>query len=411
MLDQQLELFQELEAIPISIFDSFGNCEKLIPAIDSLTPLDFIQLQEWPPFKKYGTTTSCLMTRSLLLIGFIPDSIRHRTIILGPACTVPLHADSIQKITKSMEQLYPKELALAISGSLSRMKLIDLDRFQKMIRFLDQLINGCTHEIQIFQEFKNNQVQKNAIKKMTSALHTEVTFEEHDYRDIDLQDRILFYVSHGMVESLEKLSIPVFLMDMMKESDLRYGKNSLIVLNSLSQRAALSVGVPLRSTDSLGRAFQQQIESCQTLEALTLLSDRMFIPTAYARLVRDIKVPANTSRDIRTVIIYIQNHFREQISVKQLAQMVGLSEEHLSRKFKAESGMTLKDFIIEEKIQEAEALLRFTDLSLASISQILSFSSQSWFQTSFKKHTRQTPTAYRKANENSSLFTSQTTLH
>jgi AraC-like DNA-binding protein len=276
------------------------------------------------------------------------------------------------------------------------MKLTDLHQFKATLSLIESLLGVEIHDIKTISEYSTNLTQINALEKVTNAITTEIAFDDHDYTDTDIQDRILFYISHGMVENLENLVIPEQFMESMNRLSLRYVKNSLIVLNSLSQRAALSAGVPLRSTDSLGRAFSDQIESSPDVESLIQLSARMFIPAAYARLVRDVNIPGNTSRDIRTVIIYVQNHFREQITVKKLAELVNLSEEHLSRKFKSETGMTLKSFIVKEKIHEAEALLRFTDLSLSSISEILSFSSQSWFQTAFKKQTGKTPMEYRK---------------
>ena len=353
MIQRQLELIHELEDLPISVYDEQGKCLHMYPDIPSVRNYNLVDLQGWSEFYDYTQQVTCLSTSTLLFLGFIPDEKNKHLIILGPVSSVPLDSEALRQITEYLTENYAEDLAKTISGMISCMKLMDMEHFQKIIRLIDSLVNNEIHKIRTFQSPSINETQAKAIKKMTSAINAEVTFDDHDYTDTDIQDRILFYISNGMVEDLEQIKIPDFIMDIMNRADLRHTKNSLIVLNSLSQRA--------------------------DIEALNQLSARMFIPSAYARLVRDVNVPGNTSRDIRTVIIYVQNHFREQITVRFLADLVNLSEAHLSRKFKAETGITLKDFISREKIHEAEALLRFTDLSLAAISEALSFSSQSWY--------------------------------
>lgn len=57
--------------------------------------------------------------------------------------------------------------------------------------------------------------------------------------------------------------------------------------------------------------------------------------------------------------------------------------------------MTLTQYILQEKVFEAQRLLRFTDQSLSELAALLAFSSQSHFQNVFKKQTGETPAQYR----------------
>ena len=83
------------------------------------------------------------------------------------------------------------------------------------------------------------------------------------------------------------------------------------------------------------------------------------------------------------------------MDTEKLAQELHYSRPHLSRKFKEETGMTLTDFILTKKSEEAARLLAFTDKSLISISDYLGFSSQSHFARVFKKYIGMTPSEYR----------------
>ena len=59
-------------------------------------------------------------------------------------------------------------------------------------------------------------------------------------------------------------------------------------------------------------------------------------------------------------------------------------------------GISLSHYIQQKKIEEAKKLLQFSDRSLSEIASLLNFSSQSHFQTIFRKSTGVTPLSYRK---------------
>ena len=72
-----------------------------------------------------------------------------------------------------------------------------------------------------------------------------------------------------------------------------------------------------------------------------------------------------------------------------------MSRRYLSTKFKKETGMTLSQYIQEQKIGKAKSLLKSTDRSILEIATYLGFSSQGYFQNVFKKLTGMTPKDYR----------------
>ena len=72
-----------------------------------------------------------------------------------------------------------------------------------------------------------------------------------------------------------------------------------------------------------------------------------------------------------------------------------MTRPYLSKKFKQETGETLTDFILKEKLQEGCHLLAHTKKSPAAIASYLGFSSQSHFSRTFKKYLALTPCEYR----------------
>ena len=93
---------------------------------------------------------------------------------------------------------------------------------------------------------------------------------------------------------------------------------------------------------------------------------------------------------------YIFKHLHEEIFCKKMASDLGVSPEYLSRTFHKAEGITLKQYILEERIERAKNLLRFSDRSVSEIARYLAFSSSSHFALAFRKKTGKSPTSYRQ---------------
>lgn len=95
------------------------------------------------------------------------------------------------------------------------------------------------------------------------------------------------------------------------------------------------------------------------------------------------------------IITYINEHFREDISVDDLAKKAGLSQYHFIRTFKKETGFTPHEYIINIRITTAKYLLKNSGMSVKDICFDSGFSSESVFCSAFKRHQGMTPVQYR----------------
>jgi len=105
--------------------------------------------------------------------------------------------------------------------------------------------------------------------------------------------------------------------------------------------------------------------------------------------------PSEVSEDIAKVVSYIRGHVTDPISIEDLSRDANLSPSFLKQKFKSEVGFTPHDYILRQKISEAERLLSTTNMSITSIAYHLSFSSPQHFASVFKKYKNKSPTEYR----------------
>lgn len=99
---------------------------------------------------------------------------------------------------------------------------------------------------------------------------------------------------------------------------------------------------------------------------------------------------------IREVIDHINHHYNEELSIEQLALIMGYSKPHFMSLFKQHTGISCMDFIIRKRISEAQHLLIHSDLSVLEIAEQVGFPNISHFNRQFKKRHGLTPSQYRK---------------
>lgn len=92
---------------------------------------------------------------------------------------------------------------------------------------------------------------------------------------------------------------------------------------------------------------------------------------------------------------YIQEHLAEDISREDIANHVFLNPDYLTRIFKKETGMSVSDYLLQQRLGMAAGLLVNTDLSVSSIASKVGYANFSHFSRMFKKYMHLNPVEYR----------------
>jgi len=93
---------------------------------------------------------------------------------------------------------------------------------------------------------------------------------------------------------------------------------------------------------------------------------------------------------------YIQAHYKEKLTLQQLAQSIGISPFYLGRLFKEQTSGTPRSYLENIRVRKAAHLLKTTDLPIIDICYEVGFQSASSFYHAFQKQTKHTPQQYRK---------------
>ena len=101
---------------------------------------------------------------------------------------------------------------------------------------------------------------------------------------------------------------------------------------------------------------------------------------------------------------YIKWNRNNDIKVCQIAEYFGYNKRYISYLFSTIAGITLKQYIIQEKIELAKFLLCDTNDNICEVAYQLGFNDNHNFMKAFKKIVGLTPTQYRNAYASRMLF-------
>ena len=180
----------------------------------------------------------------------------------------------------------------------------------------------------------------------------------------------------------------------MAREHLRQYKNTFIVTATLAARSAIRGGMDAEEALSASDLLIRNCEALQDVQSILRLQIDLLL--TYTEQVARLRTGGKTTPLALQVSAWVQNHLSEPVDTGKMARAFHFSRPHLSRKFRLETGMTLTDFILRKKSEEAGRLLTYTDKSLTSVSEYLGFSSQSHFARVFKKYMGMTPAEYRR---------------
>lgn len=102
---------------------------------------------------------------------------------------------------------------------------------------------------------------------------------------------------------------------------------------------------------------------------------------------------------VNAVLEFIQNsYFDVNLSSQMIADYLGFNNRYMMKKFKALTGSTLNEYIMNLRMKTAAALLRDTQAPISSISEQVGIDNLSYFYRQFKRIYSCTPTEYRAAS-------------
>ena len=155
----------------------------------------------------------------------------------------------------------------------------------------------------------------------------------------------------------------------------------------------------LKEYHSFLRNKVKETENIYRKEIIRILLKSLFYEIAN---ITKKKIPEKSIRKSRKTEVFesflktVATHYKQQRSVTFYADKLYLTPKYLSCVIKEISGKSAGEWIDEQVILAAKALLKSSNMTIQEISVELNFANQSFFGKYFKQHTGISPKAYRK---------------
>lgn len=152
----------------------------------------------------------------------------------------------------------------------------------------------------------------------------------------------------------------------------------------------------------LGRALQSEMESQRSGSRLFVDSLTTALSIHLLRQYTVRQQPLQTYSDglpprkLQQAIDYIQAYLAQDLSLEAIANTVEMSRYYFARLFKQSMGISPYQYVLQQRVERAKALLRSSSLSIAEIAHQVGFADQSQLTIQFRKFTGTTPLDYRK---------------
>lgn len=252
---------------------------------------------------------------------------------------------------------------------------------------LKKSYNEAVHAVEYAKSIEGGQV-----------IHITDIQDEEPRREYPLKERNAFLAAIRMGDNVKALKELQSLMDLL----FRYGGETDMLLK-------------VRIYELLGTMIESAIEGGGDVDKLLEMSEKLFSESAIIRsqvqLIEWLKSRTEeiievvsfshsnrTQSIIRKAKDYINEHYSESISVKDVADEVCISESYFKSIFKKNSGYSYSEYLTKVRMEQAIKLLINSEKTVTEIAMDVGYQTPNSFSSLFKRETEMTPTQYKSAH-------------
>ncbi len=104
-----------------------------------------------------------------------------------------------------------------------------------------------------------------------------------------------------------------------------------------------------------------------------------------------------STTDIHKIILYIEDHYREKLSLDEVAEYFGYNSSYFSQMFRSSVGINFYEFLTRRRLREAVRELDRTNKKILDIANDTGFPNLKAFNTRFRELFERTPSEYRSS--------------
>lgn len=399
-LYNSVDAFSQSTGVPATFFDKNGAIEK-----EFLAERKFCKF-----FEAYRQPSEC--TKSLLFsaklsfelgkpyifscpIGLVNiampvifDEKYCGCVVAGPLTLGKFSEGHLQQVLALNPGLSAELLKIAFF--LPEMKTYQPSQIQKLSILLYNSILSCHKNWQEYEQINarhkrqlmvGDSIQKFKQEKnpLNTPISTYSSLESRLLSAIQVKDR------ENALSSLQHLLEEILLIEGGHFDNM---KMRIFELYLTLSRMAADHGASLQKIFGIDFDLINSLNQLDTVESLSRWAEAVvihFMDHVFSA------VHTGYSTSITQAVAYIDDHYMNKLTLRELAGYLYINESSLSKLFRQELGVNFTDYLNKVRIDHSIELMQIADMNLLEIAVLVGFEDQSYFTKIFKKVMGTTP--------------------
>lgn len=234
----------------------------------------------------------------------------------------------------------------------------------------------------LYEEIENR-------KKLETTL-SEKAFVDNFVKENEFINNLKIGNSDEIKKSFRRLTTDIYTSS---DRNIDIMKTKIVEILILTSRTIVQMGGKIEETSKINNELFLKISDMKSIEEICLLASNIL--NLYLKCLESIN-PDSSNVNVRRMVKYIQEHYKESLTLEMIASASYLSTSYASRIFKKVKNVSIMDYVTHVKMENAKRLLANKYYKIDAIAQEMGFVDSSYFTKVFKKYEGITPTQYRK---------------
>ncbi len=201
-------------------------------------------------------------------------------------------------------------------------------------------------------------------------------------------------IANKNIEHLKKRDLIIFFekSGIFNDSDKAF-KEFMYILVSVSAISLMKIGIKVKDIGLFNSTMFDLVEKGHSYSCYMNILEEL-----YASVINIISSYSFTRHEeiIVQAIDYIESNLHNPLTLKDVAKQTNVSEQYLASKFKSKLNITVKDYIIKEKMKLAIVRIVRNDVNYEEVAFELGYDSYTTFYRTFKGYYGISPKSYSK---------------
>lgn len=340
-------------------------------------------------YTKRFTPDSIYYLTDAFMVHLVVFFIEENPIVLGPFCTLLM----TDKDARTIFEQY-KITNLSKSDFFSYLSSLPVIKESELFRMVTSLIHTvCPHtpekQIEHVNFFNLPEIipEENVTREhYTELLEKRYTYEQHFVQAIENGN------SRSAIFNLHNMQMDVAYLKRIGTT-LENERIGAAITRTTVRLAALRAGLPAIVVDRLSSQNTAITHNAKSVEEIL---------TAKEKMIREFCNAIHYYKDekysflVQSALYFFDHQYYKDIKLKELADELNVSLNHLISVFRKETGITPNTYLQKSRMKQASILLSSTDMTMQEISSSVGISDANYFIKVFRKYYEETPTNYRK---------------